>query len=81
LSGSEFHKTGAAYLNELLPYLDDFTCGICNRFVYRKLHVSRFEISFFFLSFKELATVSLKVVRRKRRRIWTLKSYDRFTNK
>jgi hypothetical protein len=37
LSGSEFHKTGAAYLNELLPYLDDFTCGICNRFVYRKL--------------------------------------------
>jgi hypothetical protein len=33
LSGSEFHKTGAAYLNELLPYLDDFTCGICNRFV------------------------------------------------
>jgi hypothetical protein len=39
LSGSEFHKTGAAYLNELLPYLDNFTCGICNRFVYRKLYL------------------------------------------
>jgi hypothetical protein len=39
LSGSEFHKTGAAYLNELLPYLDDFNCGICNRFVYRKLYL------------------------------------------
>jgi hypothetical protein len=39
LSGSEFHKTGAAYLNELLPYLDDFTCGICNRLVYRKLYL------------------------------------------
>jgi hypothetical protein len=34
---------------------------------------------FFFLSFKELATVLLKVVSRKRRRKCTLKSYDRFT--
>jgi hypothetical protein len=33
MSGSEFHKTGAVYLNEILPYLDDFTCGICNTFL------------------------------------------------
>jgi hypothetical protein len=43
LSGSEFHKTGAAYLNELLPYLDDFTCGICNRFFCSETNTKKIE--------------------------------------
>ena len=49
--------------------------------LHKQVHVLRFKICFFFLSFKELAIVSLKVVSRKRRRKCTLKSYDRFTNK
>ena len=39
-----------------------------------------FDLCLNYLPFGNLATVSLKVVSRKRRRKCTLKSYDRFTN-
>ena len=45
-SGKEFHRTGAAYLNEFFPAVVVLTLGICNIFEYLK------DITEFFLTIR-----------------------------